>query len=121
MSVLKRGMQKLIADSEELAANATARDKGRADSMFMTVSGDHSRADYPEYVYYMSSAFLGAGGMVSVYEGLMLGGADKLFDLDELPLCGIRHEAFFADSSYLPGIRSESEDPGRKTRNTCHS
>ena len=87
MSVLKRGMQKLIADSEELAANATARDKGRADSMFMTVSGDHNRADYPEYVYYMSSAFLGAGGMVSVYEGLMLGGADKLFDLDELNTC----------------------------------
>ena len=103
MSVLKRGMQKLIADSEELAANATARDKGRADSMFMTVSGDHSRADYPEYVYYMSSAFLGAGGMVSVYEGLMLGGADKLFDLDALNTCLRRYRfAAFDMRLFLP-------------------
>ena len=84
MSVIKAGMQKLIADSKALADSANARDKGRADSMFMTVSGDHSRTDYPEFVYYMSSAYLHAGGMVSVYEGLMLGGADKLFDLDEL-------------------------------------
>ena len=84
MSVLKAGMQKLIADSKMLAEEAKAVDKGRADSMFMTVSGDHSRADYPEYVYYMSSASLNAGGMVSVYEGLMLGGADKFFGLDEL-------------------------------------
>ena len=107
MSVLKKGMQKLIADSEALAASATARDKGRADSMFMTVSGDHSRADYPEYVYYMSSAFLGAGSMVSVYEGLILGGADKLFDLDELNTCIRRYRfAAFDMRLFLPVVHT---------------
>ena len=82
-------------------------DAHRAGSMFMTVSGDHGREDYPEYVYSMSKAFLDAGGYVSVYEGLVLGGADKLFGLDELGKWLRRYRyAAFDMRLFLPAVHT---------------
>ena len=54
----------------------------REESLFLTVSEDHRRREYPEYVRRMSGPYSDAGGMIAVYEGAMLGGADKLFGLD---------------------------------------
>ncbi len=89
------------------AGDAGAFDARRADSMFMTVSGDYSRTDYPEYVTYMCKPFLDAGDMVSVYEGLMLGGADKLFGLDELGTWLRRYRyAAFDMRVFLPAVHS---------------
>ncbi len=88
-------------------ADSAAFDAGRADSMYMTVSGDHSRADYPEYVYYMCKPFLDAGDMVSVYEGLVLGGADKMFGLDELGVWLRRYRyAAFDMRVFLPAVHT---------------
>ncbi len=56
----------------------------REESLFRTVSGDHRVREYPEYIRMMSQPYRKAGGMVTVYEGAMLGGGDKLFGLDEL-------------------------------------
>lgn len=89
------------------SGDAGAFDARRADSMFMTVSGDHSRTDYPEYVYYMCRPFLDAGDLVSVYEGLMLGGADKLFGLDELGTWLRRYRyAAFDMRVFLPAVHT---------------
>lgn len=60
---------------------------GREESLFLTVSEDHRKRTYPEYVQKMSEPFERAGGMVEVYEGVVLGGADKFFGLDDL-ICG---------------------------------
>ena len=57
----------------------------------MTVSEDHRKRTYPEYVQKMSEPFEHAGGMVEVYEGVVLGGADKFFGLDDLNLWLRRH------------------------------
>ena len=59
---------------------------GREESLFLTVSEDHRQRAYPEYVQRMSAPFSRAGGMVAAYEGMLLGGADKRFGLDELNL-----------------------------------
>lgn len=59
---------------------------GREESLFLTVSEDHRQRAYPEYVQRMSAPFSRAGGMVAAYEGVLLGGADKRFGLDELNL-----------------------------------
>ena len=59
---------------------------GREESLFLTVSEDHRKRTYPEYVQKMSEPFERAGGMVEVYEGVVLGGADKFFGLDDLNL-----------------------------------
>ena len=59
---------------------------GREESLFLTVSGDHSQRPWPEYVKTMSEPFRQAGGMAEVYEGVVLGGGDKLFGLEELNL-----------------------------------
>jgi hypothetical protein len=59
---------------------------GREESLFLTVSEDHRKRAYPEYVQRMSAPFSRAGGMVAAYEGVLLGGADKRFGLDELNL-----------------------------------
>ena len=58
----------------------------REESLFWTVSGDHTRRDYPEYIRLMSEPYRRAGGMIAVYEGVVLGGGDKLFGLEELNL-----------------------------------
>ena len=63
----------------------------REESLFLTVSGDHRRRDYPEYIRRMSHPFHEAGGMAAVYEGILLGGADKYFGLDQLNLWLRRH------------------------------
>lgn len=64
---------------------------GREESLFLTVSEDHRKRTYPEYVQKMSKPFERAGGMVEVYEGVVLGGADKFFGLDDLNLWLRRH------------------------------
>ena len=48
---------------------------GREESLFLTVSEDHRKREYPEYVQRMSAPFERAGGMAAVYEGVILGGA----------------------------------------------
>mgnify|MGYP001089436070 FL=1 len=53
---------------------------GREESLFLTVSEDHRKRTCPEYVQKMSEPFERAGGMVEVYEGVVLGGADKFFE-----------------------------------------
>lgn len=58
----------------------------REESLFLTVSEDHSAREYPEYIRKMSEPFRKAGGMITVYEGVILGGGDKLFGLEELNL-----------------------------------
>ena len=58
----------------------------REESLFLTVSGDHRQRPYPEYIARMSAPYREAGGMVAVYEGVVLGGGDKLFGLEELNL-----------------------------------
>ena len=64
---------------------------GREESLFLTVSEDHRKRTCPEYVQKMSEPFERAGGMVEVYEGVVLGGADKFFGLDDLNLWLRRH------------------------------
>ena len=51
---------------------------GREESLFLTVSEDHRQRAYPEYVQRMSAPFSRAGGMVAAYEGVLLGGADRI-------------------------------------------
>jgi len=63
----------------------------REESLFLTVSGDHRRREYPEYVLRMSQPYREAGGMIAAYEGVILGGGDKLFGLDNLNLWLRRH------------------------------
>ena len=75
----------------------------REESLFWTVSGDHSRRDYPEYIRLMSEPFRRAGGMIAVYEGVVLGGGDRLFGLEELNLWLRRHRyADFDMHALLP-------------------
>ena len=58
----------------------------REHSLFLTVSENHRRRAYPEFVARMSEPFSAAGGAVAAYEGVILGGADRLFSLDALNL-----------------------------------
>ena len=53
----------------------------REESLFLTVSENHTRREYPEYIRLMSEPYRQAGGMVAAYEGVVLGGGDKLFGL----------------------------------------
>lgn len=63
----------------------------REESLFLTVSENHNKRDLPEYILRMSAPYERAGGMVAVYEGVVLGGGDKLFGLEELNLRLRRH------------------------------
>lgn len=74
---------------------------GREESLFLTVSEDHRKRTYPEYVQKMSEPFERAGGMVEVYEGVVLGGADKFFGLDDLNLWLRRHRYAAYDMDVL--------------------
>ena len=74
---------------------------GREESLFLTVSEDHRKRTYPEYVQKMSEPFEHAGGMVEVYEGVVLGGADKFFGLDDLNLWLRRHRYAAYDMDVL--------------------
>ena len=74
---------------------------GREESLFLTVSENHRKRTYPEYVQKMSEPFERAGGMVEVYEGVVLGGADKFFGLDDLNLWLRRHRYAAYDMNVL--------------------
>lgn len=63
----------------------------RAESLFLTVSGDHRRRELPEYTALMSEPFLACGGYVAAYEGVILGGAERLFGVAELETWLRRH------------------------------
>ena len=73
----------------------------REESLFLTVSENHRKRDYPEYILRMSQPYRQAGGMVAVYEGVILGGADKFFGLDELNLWLRRHRYAAFDMTVL--------------------
>lgn len=63
----------------------------REESLFLTVSENHNRRDYPEYITLMSRPYRSCEGMIAAYEGAILGGADKVFGLEELNLWLRRH------------------------------
>ena len=63
----------------------------REESLFLTVSENHTKRNYPEYIRRMSHPYEEAGGMIAAYEGAILGGADKLFGLEELNVWLRRH------------------------------
>ena len=63
----------------------------REESLFLTVSENHRKREYPEYIRLMSQPYREAGGMIAVYEGVILGGGDRLFGLEELNLWLRRH------------------------------
>lgn len=73
----------------------------REESLFLTVSENHRKREYPEYVRAMSAPFREAGGMIGVYEGVILGGGDKLFGLGELNLWLRRHRYAAYDMDVL--------------------
>lgn len=78
----------------------------REESLFLTVSGNHQERDYPEYILMMSDPYRKAGGIIQVYEGIILGGADQLFGLEELNLWLRRHRyADFNMHALLPMAR----------------
>ena len=58
----------------------------REESLFLTVSEDHRSREYPQFIRLMSDSYRRAGGMIGLYEGVILGGSDKLFGLEELNL-----------------------------------
>lgn len=63
----------------------------REESLFFTVSENHTPRKYPEYIQTMSEPYRELGGIIAAYEGIILGGCDKLFGLDELNLWLRRH------------------------------
>ena len=63
----------------------------RAESLFLTVSADHRRRELPEYTARMSAPFLACGGYIAAYEGVILGGAERLFGVADLELWLRRH------------------------------
>ena len=73
----------------------------REESLFLTVSEDHGRRAHPEYIRFMSEPFRKAGGMIAAYEGVILGGGDKLFGLEELNLWLRRHRYAAYDMDVL--------------------
>ena len=58
----------------------------RTESLFLTVSENHFKREYPEEIRLMSEPFVKAGGYTAAYEGAILGAADLRFDLKELGL-----------------------------------
>lgn len=73
----------------------------REESLFLTVSENHQKREYQQYVRLMSDPYRKAGGMVAVYEGVILGGGDKLFGLEELELWLRRHRYAAYDMDML--------------------
>ena len=73
----------------------------REESMFLTMSGNHRRRDLPEFIQIMSEPYREAGGMMALYEGVILGGADSLFGLEELTLWIRRHKFAAYDLNLL--------------------
>jgi len=78
----------------------------REESLFLTVSENHQRREYPQYIRLMSQPYRRAGGIIAAYEGAMLGGADRLFGLEELNLWLRRHRfAAFDMHLLVPATR----------------
>ena len=78
----------------------------REESLFLTVSENHERREYPEYIKLMSQPYRQVEGMIGAYEGVILGGADKVFGLDELNLWLRRHRyAAFDMHILVPAAR----------------
>lgn len=73
----------------------------REESLFLTVSEDHRKREYPEYIRRMSDPYRASGGMIGVYEGVVLGGGDRLFGLEELNLWLRRHRYAAFDMDVL--------------------
>ena len=73
----------------------------REESLFLTVSEDHRKRKYPEYIRLMSAPYRAAGGMVSAYEGVVLGGGDRLLGLEELDRWLRRHRYAAFDMDIL--------------------
>lgn len=73
----------------------------REESLFLTVSEDHEKRAYPEFIRFMSAPYRKAGGMIAAYEGVILGGGDKLFGLKELNLWLRRHRYAAFDMDVL--------------------
>ena len=73
----------------------------REESLFLTVSENHTPRKYPAYVRAMSEPYRALGGIIAAYEGIVLGGCDKLFGLDELNLWLRRHRYAAYDMEQL--------------------
>lgn len=73
----------------------------REESLFLTVSENHRKRAYPEYIQTMSEPYGKAGGMIAAYEGVILGGGDKLFGLEALNLRLRRHRYAAYDMGVL--------------------
>lgn len=73
----------------------------REESLFLTVSEDHRKREYPDYVRAMSAPCRKAGGEIAAYEGVILGGGDQLFGLEELNLWLRRHRYAAYDMDVL--------------------
>ena len=73
----------------------------REESLFLTVSEDHRKRAYPEFIRFMSQSYQKAGGIIAAYEGAVLGGGDKLFGLEELNLWLRRHRYAAYDMDIL--------------------
>ena len=56
----------------------------REESLFLTVSEDHRSREYPQFIRLMSDSYRRAGGMIGLYEGVILGGSDKKVSFDPL-------------------------------------
>ena len=76
----------------------------REESLFLTVSEDHRRREYPDYIRRMAEPYRQAGGDIAAYEGAMLGGADRVFGLEELNLWLRRHRYAAFDMHLLVPI-----------------
>ena len=98
----------------------------REESLFLTVSEDHSQRPIPEFVKTMGEPVRQLGGMAAAYEGVVLGGADKIFGLDELNLWLRRYRFAAYDMElllpiahmcleYAVRLRIREERPGIQT------
>ena len=98
----------------------------REESLFLTVSEDHSQRPIPEFVKTMGEPVRQLGGMAAAYEGVVLGGADKVFGLDELNLWLRRYRFAAYDMElllpiahmcleYAVRLRIREERPGIQT------
>ncbi len=92
---------------------------GREESLFLTVSQDHQKRESPQYIRLMSAPYGKAGGMVAAYEGVILGGADKLFGLEELNVWLRRHRYAAYDMHVLLPIAHMCLEYSVRLRLTC--
>ena len=85
---------------------------GREESLFLTVSEDHRKREYPEYVQRMSAPFERAGGMAAVYEGVILGGAGVYEKLVEFAGAGATVPLTGFGNTLAKGVREAVQEQG---------